>query len=84
MKLIKFSTPNCPACKAMGIYLHNLQDLGMTLDILEVDCTDGKHNDLVIKYNITSVPTLVKQDTGELIIGFSPLLVDKFLSNVRD
>lgn len=79
IKLLKFYTPNCSACKDMSRHLETIKKFGINLLIAEIDCTEERNAELVAKYEITSVPTLVKVDTGEKLIGYTPSSLKEFL-----
>lgn len=62
MKLIKFYSDTCVPCKLLE---QNLQKTG--IEYVSVDCNDDNNEPLVTKYNISSVPVLVKEEDGKEI-----------------
>jgi thioredoxin 1 len=62
MKLIKFYTTYCSQCKAQDKLLKDLTDI----EIVPVDC--DQNEDLVNKYEVRGLPTLVLVDDNEEII----------------
>lgn len=59
-KTLKFSGSNCAPCKAMNVQMINLADKLGNVTIEEV--TIENNMDLVRKYGVRSVPTLIKVD----------------------
>lgn len=67
MKLLKFYTKNCCQCKVQNKILEAVKD---EIEIIPVDCNESE--DLVEKYNIKSLPTLVLiRDNGEVIAKYT-------------
>lgn len=67
MKLLKFYTKNCCQCKVQTKMLESIKD---EVEIVSVDCDENE--DLVEKYNIKSLPTLVLiRDNGEVIAKYT-------------
>ena len=57
MKILKFFSPTCGPCKVLD---KNLQEAGIQYE--NIDITDNNNEELLTKYNITSVPTLLGID----------------------
>lgn len=62
MKLIKFYSDTCVPCKLLEL---NLQKTG--IEYTSVNCNDENNEQLVEKYNISSVPVLIKEENGKEI-----------------
>lgn len=63
MKLYKFETKTCNPCKTVSMILNNLNIPFQTIDI-----DDEENEELVRKYDIMSVPTLILlDDNGEVV-----------------
>lgn len=60
MKLYKFYTEGCSQCKVLDTMLKDFS----TLPIEHIDC-DEDTNDLVSKYKVRSIPTLVLVDEAK-------------------
>lgn len=58
MKVLKFFSPTCGPCKVLD---RNLQEAGIQYE--SIDITDGNNEELITKYSITSIPTLLAVDT---------------------
>lgn len=64
MKILKFFSPTCGPCKVLD---KNLQASGLEYE--SVDVTDGNNEELITKYNITSIPTLLGiDDNGNSVL----------------
>jgi thioredoxin 1 len=57
MKILKFFSPTCGPCKVLD---RNLQEAGIQYE--SIDITDDNNEELITKYNITSIPTLLGVD----------------------
>lgn len=63
MKVYKFYSPTCGPCKVLE---KNLQESGIEYE--SIDITKEENDELVTKYNIMSIPTLIKTgDNGDSI-----------------
>ena len=62
MKLIKFYSDTCVPCRLLE---QNLQKTD--IEYVSVNCNDDSNESLVEKYNISSVPVLVKEEDGREI-----------------
>jgi thioredoxin-related protein len=49
------------------------------LEVKELDARNPANSELVMKYNVISVPTVVDVETGNSLIGFRPDRLDDFL-----
>lgn len=64
MKIYKFYSPTCGPCKVLD---KNLQEAGIQYE--SIDITDDNNEELITKYNIISMPTLLKvDDEGNAIL----------------
>lgn len=57
MKVLKFFSPTCGPCKVLD---RNLQEAGIQYE--SIDITDDNNEELITKYSITSIPTLLAVD----------------------
>lgn len=62
MKLLKFFTKCCGQCKQQTRLLNDFTDI----EVVSVDCDQNK--DLVDKYDVKSLPTLVIVDDDENMV----------------
>ena len=64
MKVYKFYSPSCGPCKVLE---NNLQASGIEYE--SIDVTKEENEELVSKYNIMSIPTLIGAgENGESIL----------------
>ena len=58
IKLLKFESDSCPQCKALSITLERISKENK-IDIKNIDIEEDNNQDLIRKYNIRSIPTLI-------------------------
>lgn len=58
IKLLKFESDSCPQCKALSITLDRISKENK-IDIKTIDIEEDNNQDLIRKYNIRSIPTLI-------------------------
>lgn len=67
MSIVKFMSPGCQPCKAVG----------RVLDQMEVEYTEVNISEdmtAAIEHRVLNVPTLINTDTGAKLIGFPGIL----------
>lgn len=67
MEIIKFYSDTCGPCKVLS---KRIKEAG--IEVKEVNIEDG--SDLINKYSIKAVPTLVKVDSGIVIGRFTGVM----------
>lgn len=58
IKILKFESDSCPQCKALSVTLERITKEYKT-DIKSIDIEEDNNQDLIRKYNIRSIPTLI-------------------------
>ena len=58
IKILKFESDSCPQCKALSATLERITKENKT-DIKSIDIEEDNNQDLIRKYNIRSIPTLI-------------------------
>ena len=58
IKILKFESDSCPQCKALSITLERISKENI-IDIENIDIEEDNNQDLIRKYNIRSIPTLI-------------------------
>ena len=58
IKILKFESDSCPQCKALSITLERISTENK-IDIKNIDIEEDNNQDLIRKYNIRSIPTLI-------------------------
>jgi len=77
--IIKFFSPTCGPCKALDM---NLKSAG--IEYISIDATDPSSEDIVDKYEIHSIPTLVKIENNKVVDKFTGVMtVDKIKEWVK-
>lgn len=58
IKILKFESDSCPQCKALSVTLERITKEYKT-DMKSIDIEEDNNQDLIKKYNIRSIPTLI-------------------------
>lgn len=58
IKILKFESDSCPQCKALSITLKRISKENK-IDINNIDIEEDNNQDLIRKYNIRSIPTII-------------------------
>lgn len=58
IKVLKFESDSCPQCKALSVTLERITKEYKT-DMKSIDIEEDNNQDLIRKYNIRSIPTLI-------------------------
>lgn len=56
--ILKFESDSCPQCRALSIILDKISKENK-IDIKNIDIEEDNNQDLIRKYNIRSIPTLI-------------------------
>lgn len=67
MKILKFFSKTCGPCKVLS---KNLREAN--IDVEEIDIQENQ--ELAIKYNIRSVPTLIKAEGDQVLDRFTGIM----------
>ena len=58
INILKFESDSCPQCKALSITLERISKENK-IDIKNIDIEEDNNQDLIRKYNIRSIPTII-------------------------
>ena len=58
IKILKFESNSCPQCKALSATLERISKENK-IDIKNIDIEEDNNQDLIRKYNIRSIPTII-------------------------
>ena len=58
IKILKFESDSCPQCKALSATLERITKENK-IDIKNIDIEEDNNQDLIRKYNIRSIPTII-------------------------
>ena len=56
--ILKFESDSCPQCKALSVTLERITKENK-IDIKNIDIEEDNNQDLIRKYNIRSIPTII-------------------------
>lgn len=66
MKILKFFSPTCGPCKVLD---KNLKESGLEYE--SIDITDDANEELITKYDIVTIPTLLGvDDNGNSVLRY--------------
>ena len=81
--ILKFESDSCPQCKALSITLERISKENK-IDIKNIDIEEDNNQDLIRKYNIRSIPTLIflneDQEYNRLIGNQSYATINKIIN----
>ena len=58
INILKFESDSCPQCKALSATLERISKENK-IDIKSIDIEEDNNQDLIRKYNIRSIPTII-------------------------
>ena len=83
IKILKFESDSCPQCKALSATLERITKENK-IDIKNIDIEEDNNQDLIRKYNIRSIPTLVflneDQEYNRLVGNQSYATINKIIN----
>ena len=83
IKILKFESNSCPQCKALSVTLERITKEYKT-DIKSIDIEEDNNQDLIKKYNIRSIPTLIflneDQEYNRLVGNQSYVTINKVIN----
>ena len=83
IKILKFESDSCPQCKALSATLERITKEYKT-DIKSIDIKEDNNQDLIRKYNIRSIPTLIflneDQEYNRLVGNQSYATINKIIN----
>lgn len=83
IKILKFESDSCPQCKALSATLERITKEYRT-DIKSINIEEDDNQDLIRKYNIRSIPTLIflneDQEYNRLVGNQSYATINKIIN----
>ena len=83
IKILKFESDSCPQCKALSATLERITKEYKT-DMKSIDIEEDNNQDLIRKYNIRSIPTLIflneDQEYNSLVGNQSYSTINKIIN----
>ena len=83
IKILKFESDSCPQCKALSVTLERISKENK-IDIKNIDIEEDNNQDLIRKYNIKSIPTLIflneEQEYNRLVGNQSYATINKIIN----
>ena len=83
IKILKFESDSCPQCKALSATLERIIK-EYKIDMKSIDIEEDNNQDLIRKYNIRSIPTLIflneDQEYNRLVGNQSYATINKIIN----
>ena len=83
INILKFESDSCPQCKALSATLERITKEYKT-DMKSIDIEEDNNQDLIRKYNIRSIPTLIflneDQEYNRLVGNQSYTTINKIIN----
>ena len=83
IKILKFESDSCPQCKALSATLERITKEYKT-NMKSIDIEEDNNQDLIRKYNIRSIPTLIflneDQEYNRLVGNQSYATINKIIN----
>ena len=83
INILKFESDSCPQCKALSATLERITKEYKT-DMKNIDIEEDNNQDLIRKYNIRSIPTLIflneDQEYNRLVGNQSYATINKIIN----
>ena len=83
IKILKFESDSCPQCKALSVTLERITK-EYKIDMKSIDIEEDNNQDLIRKYNIRSIPTLIflneDQEYNRLVGNQSYATINKIIN----
>ena len=84
IKILKFESDSCHQCKALSITLERISKENK-IDINNINIEEDNNQDLIRKYNIRSIPTLIflneNQEYNRLVGNQSYATINKIINH---
>ena len=81
--ILKFESDSCPQCKALSVTVERISKENK-IDIKNIDIEEDNNQDLIRKYNIRSIPTLIflneDQEYNRLVGNQSYATINKIIN----
>ena len=83
IKILKFESDSCPQCKALSATLERITK-EYKIDMKNINIEEDNNQDLIRKYNIRSIPTLIflnkDQEYNRLVGNQSYATINKIIN----
>ena len=83
IKILKFESDSCPQCKALSVTLERISKENK-IDIKNIDIEEDNSQNLIRKYNIRSIPTIIflneDQEYNRLVGNQSYTTINKIIN----
>ena len=81
--ILKFVSPYCDACMALGMELENIEEEREDVSVLEIDCSES--GDIAEMYEVMEVPTMVIcRDADTMLLNATGVMMEQDIEEIID
>ena len=81
--ILKFVSPYCDACMALGFELEDIEEGRADVSVLEIDCTESA--DIADIYDVLEVPTMViYRDAETMLLNATGVMMEQDIEKILD
>jgi len=81
--ILKFVSPYCDACMALGFELEDIEEEREDVSVLEIDCSVS--SDVAEMYDVMEVPTMViYKDAQNMLLNATGVMMEQDIEEIID
>ena len=81
--ILKFVSPYCDACMALGFELEDIEEEREDVSVLEIDCSES--GDIAEMYDVMEVPTMViYRDAQNMLLNATGVMMEQDIEEIID
>ena len=81
--ILKFVSPYCDACMALGFELEDIEEEREDVSVLEIDCTES--GEIAEMYDVMEVPTMViYRDAQNMLLNATGVMMEQDIEEIID
>jgi len=81
--ILKFVSPYCDACMALGFELEDIEEEREDVSVLEIDCSESAH--IAEMYDVLEVPTMViYRDEQTMLLNATGVMMEQDIEEILD
>ena len=81
--ILKFVSPYCDACMALGFELEDIEEEREDVSVLEIDCSES--GDIAEMYDVMEVPTMViYRDAQNMLLNATGVMMEQDIEDIID
>ena len=81
--ILKFVSPYCDACMALGFELEDIEEEREDVSVLEIDCSESAN--IAEMYDVIEVPTMViYRDAQNMLLNATGVMMEQDIEEIID